>query len=374
MYAAILAGGAGTRLWPRSRRHQPKQFADITGSGRTMIQATADRLAGLVPPDRLYVVTGHDYAAITRDQLPAIPAAHIILEPSGRNTAPAIGLACVILQERDPEAIVAVLPADHAILDAEAFRAALRRAEEAATSGYIVTVGIPPTAPHTGYGYIRRGAAILTEPPAGLPVYAVAQFLEKPDLATATRLLAAGDTLWNAGMFVFRTDVMLAEIDRQLPALGAALRDYARLRATDSQRAATHLAAQWPTIPAISIDHGVMEHAAAVATVPLDAGWSDVGSWDALEGILTADADANFVARGVVESHNAHGNIVYCDDIHTNTMPVSTGQAKFVALIGVDDLVVVDTGDTLLIGRKEQMQDVKSIVERLRAQGRTDLL
>lgn len=374
MYAAILAGGAGTRLWPRSRRRQPKQFTDMTGRGRTMLQETVERLTGLIPTTHLYIVTGHDYAALTRSQLSALPVEQVLLEPSRRNTAPAIGLVCTTLIQRDPDAVVAILPADHAIRDAARFRQALQRAEQAAHAGHIVTIGITPSAPHTGYGYIRRGERILRDQTDALPVYTVAQFIEKPDLTTATRLLAAGDTLWNAGMFVCRADVMLAEIDRQLPALGNVLRDYRQINATDPQAAAHLLTDRWPTVPAISIDHGVMEHAAAVATIPLDAGWSDVGSWDALAEILDADADANVIARGEVTSHNAHGNIVYCDHITAGTAQSAPAQAKFVALIGVNDLVVVDTGDTLLIGRKEQMQDVKSIVEQLRTLGRTDLL
>jgi mannose-1-phosphate guanylyltransferase len=366
MYAAILAGGVGTRLWPRSRRSQPKQFADITGSGRTMIQATADRLQGLVSPQDLYVITGHDYAHLTRAQLPEMPEDQVILEPSGRNTAPAIGLACIVLRRRDPAAIIAILPADHVIADGAAFRQALTRAGDAAAAGHIVTLGITPTSPHTGYGYIRHGARLTDLPDGTLPVYRVARFLEKPDAATAADLVAAGDTYWNGGIFVSRVDVMLAEIQRQLPALAEVLETYAADLDQAPQDAEARLSANWTNVPSISIDHGVMEGATSVATVPLSAGWNDVGSWDALATILAPDDHANVVARGTLQSHHSHGNIIFCDDV--------AGSPKLVALIGVDDLVVVDTGDTLLVGRKEQMQQVKDVVERLRSQGRLEIL
>ena len=216
MYAAILAGGVGTRLWPRSRQSHPKQFSDIIGSGRTMIQTTVDRLEGVVSPADLYVVTGAPYAGLARTQLPAVPADQIILEPSGRNTAPAIGLACVHIQRRDPQAIVAILHSDHAMLDPAAFRKTLCRAEVAAANGGIVTLGITPTFPHTGYGYIKRGHVIENVPAGEPPVYTVEQFLEKPDLPTAEAFLADGTYYWNGGIFVCRVDVMLREIERQI--------------------------------------------------------------------------------------------------------------------------------------------------------------
>ena len=361
MYAAILAGGVGTRLWPRSRQSHPKQFSDITGSGRTMIQATVDRLENLVSPADLYVVTGVHYAGLARTQLPAVPADQIILEPSGRNTAPAIGLACIHIRRRDPQGVVAILHSDHAMLDTAAFRQALCRAEVAAATGRIVTLGIAPTYPHTGYGYIKRGHVINDVAAGEPPVYTVEQFLEKPDRATAEAFLAGGAYYWNGGIFVCRVDVMLREIERQLPDLSTALaRIDAALDGPPTQAQAA-LESVWPSVPNISIDHGIMEGAAAVATVPLHAGWNDVGSWDALEAVLTPDADANCIARGEVISEGSRHNIVY-------------GDARLIALIGVENLVVVDTGDTLLIGQKQQMQSVKNIVERLRAQDRSDLL
>jgi mannose-1-phosphate guanylyltransferase len=215
MYAAILAGGSGTRLWPRSRQQQPKQFADITGAGRTLIQSTADRLQGLVPDDQLYVVVGESFAHLAVDQLPALAPHQIIIEPSGRNTAPAIGLACVHLHHRDPNAVVAFLPADHVIPDTAGFQAALRCAVDAAEAGHLVTLGITPSFAHTGYGYIKRGDTLPIAAPQ--PIYTVERFLEKPNLATAESFLADGGYYWNGGIFISRADQMLAEIERQLP-------------------------------------------------------------------------------------------------------------------------------------------------------------
>ena len=361
MYAAILAGGVGTRLWPRSRQNQPKQFSDIVGSGRTMIQATADRIHGLVEPNDLYVVTGLPYAALAADQLPAIPTEQIIAEPSGRNTGPAIALACVHIHKRDPQAIVAFLHSDHVVLNPTAFRAALQRAQAAAENGYIVTLGIEPTFPHTGYGYIKRGTPVEGIPEDELTIYTVEQFLEKPDRTTAESFMAEGGYYWNGGIFVCRVDVMLDEFSRQIPDLAAGLARIDAALSLSPEAADETLAAVWPTLPNISIDHGIMEHAQKVATVPLEAGWNDVGSWDALEAILEMDETGNYVARGGSLTLESRGNIVYTDK-------------QVVALIHVENLVVVDTGDTLLVGDKQQIQKVKEVVERLRELGRLELL
>lgn len=369
MYAAILAGGVGTRLWPRSRQNQPKQFSDIVGSGRTMIQATADRISELVTPDELYVVTGLPYAALASEQLPDVPTDQILAEPSGRNTGPAIGLACAHIHRRDPHAIVAFLHSDHVMLDPAAFRAALRRAKVAAEAGYIATLGIEPTFPNTGFGYIKRGAPLSfaadsarSEPATNEPaIYEVQQFLEKPDRLTAESFLAKGGYYWNGGIFVCRVDVMLDEFARQLPELFTALSRIEAALGENAEAAEATLAEVWPTVANISIDHGIMEHAKAVATVPLNAGWNDVGSWDALEAVLEKDETLNFVAKGGLVTLESHGNIVYTDK-------------QIVALINVENLVVVDTGDTLLVGDKQHMQKVKEVVERLRSLGLSELL
>lgn len=363
LYAVILAGGVGARLWPRSRQTRPKQFTDITGNGRTMIQDTADRLVGLVDPAHLFVVTGTQYAGIVAEQLPAMPTDQILVEPSGRNTAPAIGLAALHVRRHAPDAVMIVLSSDHFIGDPAAFRAALAGAARAASAGHIVTLGIEPTFPNTGYGYIQRGAQLDIDPTLELPVFAVHQFLEKPNRSTAESFLADGGYYWNGGIFVSQVDRMLAEIQRQLPAANAILTQIQTLLDAGADPAAQSALLEqiWDQMPSISIDHGVMEGAASVAVVPLRAGWSDVGSWDALESILQQNGADNLVVKGDIITIDSRDNIVYADK-------------QIVALLGVNDLVVVDSGDTLLIGHKRQMQRVKEIVERLRAQGRSDLL
>jgi mannose-1-phosphate guanylyltransferase len=358
MYATILAGGVGTRLWPRSRQDRPKQFTDITGSGMTMIQDTAVRLAGVIAPQQLFVVTGAAFAALAREQLPAVPSAQILVEPSGRNTAPAIGLACVHLQRMDPQAVLAVLPADHVILDGEGFRQALVEAGRLAEQGYVATLGIEPTFAHTGYGYIRRKEP-LPMGETGIPVYGVDRFLEKPTRHVAEEFLLEGGYYWNGGIFVARVDVWLRELERQAPEMYARLQRIGGAIGTPEEEAV--LQAQWAEMPSNSIDYAVMEHAERVAVVPLQAGWNDVGSWDALETILEQDERGNSIAKGDVLLLDSEGNIVYSDK-------------RLVALVNVSNLVVVDTGDTLLIGDKRNMQRVKDVVEQLRRQGRTELL
>jgi mannose-1-phosphate guanylyltransferase len=361
MYAAILAGGVGTRLWPRSRQAHPKQFADITGSGRTMIQATVDRLEGLASPAQTYVITGAAYADLAAQQLPQLPSANILAEPSGRNTAPAIGLACLHLRRHDPQAVVAVLPADHVIPNRDAFQQALARAGDAAAQGWLVTLGIEPAFAHTGYGYIRRAGVLPGFPGAEgrLPVYGVDRFLEKPDHATAEGFLREGGYYWNGGIFVFRVDAMLEEMERQMHTLYALLMQIDAALGTAQE--ATLFAEAWEAMPSKSIDYGVLEGARKVAMVPLQAGWNDVGSWDALESILSRDESENYIARGNALTIDSWNNIVFSDK-------------AVIALIGVDDLVVVEDGDALLIGHKHQMQKVRDVVERLKQQQREDLV
>lgn len=358
MYVAILAGGVGTRLWPRSREAMPKQFSDITGSGRTMLQTTVDRLNGMVALTDIYVITGRRYRDVVLAQLPGIPHENVITEPSGRNTGPAIGLACMHLHRRDPNGTIALLHADHIIQDPAAYRAVLRQAEKAAQNDYLTVLGITPESPHTGYGYIKRTGDPLPVS-SELPVYSVERFLEKPDRATAEQFLADGSYYWNAGNFICRVAKMLAEFERQLPALYAGLEKIGA--ALGSSQATQVLEEIWDTLPNVSIDHGVMENAQRVAVVPLEAGWSDVGSWDALADILSTDSAGNCIVQGQALLVDSRGVIV-------------SGGERLIALVGVEDLVVVDTGDALLIGHRQRMQKIKEVVERLRAGERSDLL
>ncbi len=358
MYVAILAGGVGTRLWPRSREATPKQFSDVTGVGRTMIQVTVDRLGEMVPMTDIYVITGRRYRELALAQLPGIPPENVIVEPSGRNTGPAIGLACAHIHRRDPDGIIALLHADHIIRDVATYRSVLRQAEQAAQDDYLTVLGITPESPHTGYGYIKRTGEPL--PTVGtLPLYRVERFLEKPDKATAEQFLADGSYYWNAGNFICRVDRMLGEFKRQLPALAAGLEKIGS--ALGSSQAQQVLDEVWETLPNISIDHGVMEHAQRLAVIPLEAGWSDVGSWDALEEVLPLDSQGNCLIQGETLLVDSRGVIV-------------SGGDRLIALVGVEDLVVVDTGDALLIGHKKRMQKIKEVVEQLRTSERSNLL
>jgi mannose-1-phosphate guanylyltransferase len=360
MYAIVLAGGVGTRLWPRSRQSRPKQFSDITGCGRTMLQSTVDRLAGVAADEEVYIITGQQYVDLAQEQVGQIPAQNVIAEPCGRNTAPAIGLACIHLRRQGKDGVVAVLPADHTIQDDEQFRSALRRAEEAAKEGYIVMLGIEPSMPHTGYGYIKRGLSTVLNGNGELPVYAVEHFLEKPDLTTAQRFLSDGGYYWNGGIFVSRVDRMLEEFAWQMPELFDKLQQI-EASMDDPETYQDAMTQIWPTMPDISIDYGVIEGAKQVAVVPLQAGWNDAGSWDALDHVLSRDESANVQVRGDMLFLESQGNIVYGDN-------------RFVALVGVHDLVVVDTGDALLIGHKSKIQRVKNVVEHLRVSQRNELL
>jgi mannose-1-phosphate guanylyltransferase len=361
MFGVILAGGVGTRLWPRSRTAQPKQFVDIIGNGRTLIQATTDRIRGLIVPEQMYVITGAQYAGLATEQLPEIPPDQIVAEPSGRNTGPAIGLACVHIMRRDPNGIVAIMHSDHAIADSDQFRTTLARAADGAREGYIVTLGIHPTSPHTGFGYIKCGSQLSIGSSSSLPIHSVEGFVEKPDLETADRFLASGNYYWNGGFFISRVDRMMAEFERQLPQVYAQLAAIERGLDQGYRMGHPILDLAWDAMPNISIDHGIMEGAANVAVVPLHAGWNDIGSWDALEAILQRDDTGNLVVKGNISAVDSQRNIVY-------------SEKQIVALVGVEDLVVVDTGDTLLVGHKQQMQSVKMLVERLRDQGRNEVL
>jgi mannose-1-phosphate guanylyltransferase len=353
LYSVIMAGGVGSRLWPRSRNRTPKQFLDLV-SGRTLLQQTVDRIVPLIPLERLLVVTSADHAEAVRSQVPGLPGDNLILEPGPRNTAPCIGLAAKVLQRRDPDAIMSLFPADHSIANAEGLRQAIAAASRLAGNGYLVTLGITPSHPHVGYGYIQRGARLGDED--GLAAYRVRCFAEKPDPATAQEFVDSGEYYWNAGIFIWQAARILAEIARLLPQLDTELDRVAAVWGSSKQFQV--LAEAWERVPRISIDYGVMEKAAHVAVLPVDIGWDDVGNWGALADLAEGDDQGNAV-RG-----EGQHLLLDCSDSY-----VYTSSGRLVAAVGLEGWIVVDTPDALLICPKDRAQAVREIVERLKAGG-----
>jgi mannose-1-phosphate guanylyltransferase len=356
MDVLVLAGGTGSRLWPRSRRTKPKQFLPLL-SKRTMLQETVDRVRSLVDNERVFVVTGEDYATLVAEQLDQVPRANIIREPSGQGTAPAIGLAAIHMRRSDPDAIMAVLSADHLILRDEAFRTALQAAEVAAREGYLVTLGIKPSFANTGYGYIKCGDLISES--HGLSIHKVGRYAEKPDEATAERYIADGNYYWNAGIFVWQTQTFLDAVEQYLPRLRNQL---SQIQAGfGKSRQQVILNTIWEQVENITVDYGIMERAPNVAVIPVDIGWSDVGDWHTLTTLLDTGESANVVIGPHVEV-DTRSTLIYSDS------------GRIIATIGLEDFLVVDTGDALLIAPRNRAQDVKKIVDQLREEGRNDVL
>lgn len=351
-WAVVPAGGAGTRLWPLSRSGSPKFLHDLTGSGRSLLQQTVDRLVPLTA-DRVLVVTGAGHRDAVVDQLPELDAASVLAEPSARDSMAAIGLAAALLERRDPHAVMGSFAADHVIADPAAFADAVRLAVAVAADGWLVTIGIVPDSPATGFGYVRVGEAL----PAHAGAHRVAEFVEKPGPELARRYLEDGGYRWNAGMFVVRPGVLLDLLGEQDPAFAEELR---RIAAQPDL-----LTERWPRLPRIALDHAVAEPAAAagrVAVVPADLGWDDIGDFDSLAGLLDR-GDAALAVVGddtLVRPVSASGLVV-------------PGSGRVVAVIGLDDVVVVDTPDALLVTTREHAQRVKDLVSELKDAGRDDL-
>ncbi len=350
IFSVIMAGGVGSRFWPRSRERSPKQLLELTGTG-TMIQNTVARIQPLVPSVNTFVVTNALQHEEILKQLPFIPKENVLVEPVARNTAPCVGLAAAWISRMDPDGIMIVLPADHIIQNVPEFLRVLDVAATVAseTNG-LVTIGIKPSHPETGYGYVQYSDEEGKNPYRSRNVYPVKTFAEKPNLETAERFLESGDFLWNSGMFVWKVGSILGEIETHLPELSEQLKVLNASMGTPEYGSALEQA--YGLIRSISIDYGVMEKSGNVFVVKGDFGWSDVGSWDEAARLVTPDGEGN-VKKGAVITKNSHNNY-----IHANS--------KMVAAIGVDDLSIVSTPDAVLICKKGQSQDVKEIVDYIR--------
>lgn len=358
LYALILAGGVGTRLWPRSRKSLPKQMLDLTSS-LTMLQQTVERIRELIPPQNIWIMTNAEYIDLVCSQLPELPRENVVGEPAPRGTAAAIGLGAEYVAKRSPQGVMFALHADHHILDEAAFRQAMRAGAGVAEEGWLVSLGIKPLRPETGYGYIELGESLgQFEEHSG---YRMLRFREKPNLETARQYVQSGRFLWNSGIFCWRADVIQAAFEQHLPKTHEVLHQIGQSLGTPHAR--DMLISQWAKLSgSISIDRGIMERAERVATVPMDVGWNDVGAWDSLAALMPKDSHANSITGTediiILESQNVF--------VHT--------KEKMVALIGVKDLIVVETDDALLVMSKEKAQDVKKVVNWLRDKGRTELL
>lgn len=358
MYAVILAGGSGTRFWPLSRETTPKQMLRVFGD-LTMVQQTVSRLGEAVPLANIYIVTGQKYAYDIRSQLLEVDCSggvKLLNEPEGKNTAPAIGFAAAHIMKKSPDAVMAVMPSDHIITKNDVFLKVLKQAKKLAEKGYLTTIGIKPDRPETGYGYIQTGKSLLKV--AGTGSFKVERFVEKPDVKTAKSYLKSGDYLWNSGIFVWRVKDILSEISRQMPDLYKGI--VSMQKAIGKKDEETVVAEVFRGLKPVSIDYGVMEKAKKVAVVSADIGWSDMGSWRAIEDISEKDESGNIIA----------GNVI---DIGSRDSIVYAGK-RLVATVGLQDMVVVDTPDATLVCHKDHTQDVRKVVEELRKKNADELI
>ncbi|MCB2209718.1 NTP transferase domain-containing protein [bacterium] len=358
-YAVIMAGGSGTRLWPLSRKDRPKQSL-VIADDRTLFQIAVDRLDDLFPSERIMVVTVADQAAMLSEQCPDIPEDNFIIEPMPRGTASVAGLAALTIKHRDPNGSMAILTADHLMRDEAHLRQLLRAAYDIAQENYLVTLGIKPTHPATGYGYIEMGDSLGDY--QGLEAYHVAQFKEKPALELAEKLVADGRHVWNSGMFIWQVETVLDELARQMPDLSAKLLEIERV--WYSERPTGKIEEVWPTITPQTIDYGIMENAQKVAVVPsLDLGWNDVGSWESFFDALETDESGNVILQGSPLSFDTQGTLI-CGD----------SPDRLIVTIGVKDLIIVQSGNAVLVCDREQAQRVREIVNHLKEDGRDEYL
>jgi mannose-1-phosphate guanylyltransferase len=359
LYGVVLAGGTGTRLWPLSRAGHPKFLHPLTGTDASLLQATVERLDDLAPVGRVFVVTGVAHAAAVSRQLTDVPEENVLVEPSPRDSCAAIALAAAVIARREPEAVMGSFASDHLIAQKDKFTEVIRQAMDGARQGLLMTLGITPTRPETGYGYLECGAVV-----GDGPVLAVREFKEKPSYDVAESYVKSGNYLWNAGMFVWRVDVFLAELSRQQPQLAAGISRIAQ--AWDSPGREEVLGEVWPTLPRISVDYAVMEGAATVGrvgTVPGDFGWNDVGDFHTLGEVLASDPAGN-----VVVGHSA-GQTAGVLLRETEGLVVVPTEGRLIAALGVRDLVIVDTPDAVLVCPRDRAQEVKSLVDQLKDSG-----
>ncbi len=350
-YAVIMAGGGGTRLWPLSRRERPKQMLSLV-EGHSLFQATLRRLERLFPPDRTLIVTVEEQAERLKSQAAFIPDENFLLEPAPRGTASAIGLAAIAIQKRHPQGSMAVLPADHYIHNDERFAGLLRTAMAVAEKDYLVTLGITPTYPATAYGYIQSGERLPES--FDYAAHRVLRFIEKPNKAQARSLLEAGNYFWNSGMFFWKVRNILNEMSRQMPDLYSVLMQIERVWGSAQQ--ASTLERLWPGLRSETIDYGIMEHAERVAVLPAEGlEWNDIGNWESLFDVLPTDANGNIVFGSQHVAVETSNSLIY-----------GNHDGRLIVTIGIDNLVIVDTGDALLICHKEQAAKVRQMVEHLK--------
>jgi len=348
-HAVIMAGGAGTRLWPLSRRKRPKQILKLFG-GKSLLRQSFERVAAVIPTAQINVVTNHAYLPSVAEELPELPDENLIGEPEGRDTAAAVGLSAALLSRRDPDAVIGMFTADHIITPVERFGRTVQQAYEIAENNprALVTMGIRPSRPDTSYGYVKRSK------PLSAGVYEVDKFTEKPTFAKAVQYLAVGEYYWNSGMFTWRAETILAELRRQLPATYEAVTAIAECG--DARSRAAKLAELYPKLMKISVDFAVMEHAERVIVLEMDCHWVDVGSWPAMESVIEADVDGNVnvCPRGL--HLGSRGNIVVTEDRH------------LIATIGVEDLVIVHSQDVTLICKKRDAPSIRELLQNVREQ------
>jgi mannose-1-phosphate guanylyltransferase len=356
IYAVIMAGGVGTRFWPKSRKAIPKQYLNLTGR-QSMIQMSVSRIQEILPDENIYVVSTRDQESILTSQLDWLPKSNIIFEPFGKNTAPCIGITAIHLIKKNPDAIMIVMPADHLISETQQFILTLKAGVELVQKSQdaLITLGIKPTFPATGYGYIQKGASIQADP---ITAYEVRAFAEKPTLDVAEKFYHSGEFYWNSGIFIWRADTILAYLESLMPDLYQGLCQIAAAIGKSDLESVTEMV--YKQIYSESIDYGVMEHASKVLVIEGDFGWDDVGSWEAVYDISKKDENGNVVK----------GNAILKDV--KNSYIEST--ERLVSILGVDDLIVIDTPDALLVCKRKKSQDVKWVVEKLKLDEQTNYL